>query len=161
MLHNKILLEAGKAIVWVTTGALIQEHYKWLSPLLSRLDTELQQLLEPHQWYQGARAMFLTTIVLIFAFSFILYFFHRNRSKEYIEMKKSERSKREKREMKQRLLNEGIEFDVMGTLTRMENGERFCPYCYTHYRELNSLKKMTSPKKSGWHICTQCGNEYL
>lgn len=64
-------------------------------------------------------------------------------------------------EIKHRLLSEGIEFDIRGTLTRDETGERFCPHCYARYRELNCLEKMTSPKKTGWRICKKCGREYM
>ena len=108
--------------------------------------------------------MFLTLLVLIFAFSFLLYFFHRNRSKEYVEMKQRERKEREEREMQQQLLIAGVEFDIRGTLTRDETGERFCPHCYARYRgyrELNCLEKMTSPRKIGWRICKKCGREYM
>ena len=76
-------------------------------------------------------------------------------------MKQRERSEREEREMQQRLLSEGIEFDIRGTLTRDETGEHFCPHCYARCRELNRLEKMTSPKKIGWRICKKCGREYM
>ena len=161
MHYKKILLESIRIVGYGTIALLLRAHAKWLSPLADRLDIEVQQLLEPHQWYQGVKALTLTILILVFAFCFLLWIFHRNRSKEYVEMKQRERAEREEREMQQRLLMAGVEFDIRGTLTRDETGERFCPHCYARYRELNCLEKMTSPKKIGWRICKKCGRKYM
>lgn len=159
MNYRRILWETAKIMLYGSVGVLISENSKWLSPLFHRADIELLKLLEPQEWYQATKSLLLTSVVLTVAFSILLYLFHRFRSKEYVEMKERKRKRLEQLDLVRLRMKHNIEFDVYGTLTNHQTGERFCPECERLDKTLSVLRPMEERRK-GFHVCSRCGAKY-
>lgn len=102
--------------------------------------------------------MFLTLLVLIFAFCFLLWIFHRNRSKEYVEMKQRERAEREERERQESRKAFYRECARLGLMIEEDvcfsaDGIAYCPECYDRKKIVELVKNRT--RKALY--CPECG----